>query len=260
MSDIHNEFYRYEYEKNRSNYNKYQITPQPTDNETTLVLAGDIDVDKHVFASLKHYAKQFKYVVYTPGNHDYWNANISKFVDKLNQQLKEANILNVFILDGSFIILEDVTFVGGTLWTDFGKEDPLSMYSAPNTMNDYRKITMGEFYSKLRPAHLLAEHYRVRNFIKDIALNNPDKLVVVTHHAPSFNSMDDMFSHDKIGNNFYYSELTELFEIDAITHWIHGHSHCAIDYMINGTNVMCNPKGYIGEGETGFNEYANFII
>lgn len=30
-----------------------------------------------------------------------------------------------------------------------------------------------------------------------------------------------------------------------------GHSHCAVDYKIAGTRVVCNPRGYPGE-ETGF--------
>jgi hypothetical protein len=29
--------------------------------------------------------------------------------------------------------------------------------------------------------------------------------------------------------------------------WIHGHMHDPFDYEINGTRVICNPRGYPGE-------------
>jgi predicted phosphodiesterase len=29
--------------------------------------------------------------------------------------------------------------------------------------------------------------------------------------------------------------------------WIHGHTHDPFDYEINGTRVICNPRGYPGE-------------
>ena len=29
--------------------------------------------------------------------------------------------------------------------------------------------------------------------------------------------------------------------------WIHGHMHNTSDYMIAGTNVLCNPRGYNDE-------------
>jgi len=29
------------------------------------------------------------------------------------------------------------------------------------------------------------------------------------------------------------------------TLWIHGHMHAASDYLVNGTRVVSNPRGYV---------------
>ena len=31
---------------------------------------------------------------------------------------------------------------------------------------------------------------------------------------------------------------------DRAALWIHGHMHDSFDYEINGTRVVCNPRGY----------------
>jgi predicted phosphodiesterase len=260
MSDLHNEFYRYEEQHGRSMHDKYPIQPMEDDAETTLILAGDIDVSKFVKYSLEAYSRQFKHVIYVAGNHDYWRENLERHIPKLKEMLEYFDVDNVHILDKSSITLDGVTFVGGTLWTDFGKQNPLAMMDAPRIMADYRKIRVGPQYKKLRPIHLLSEHIACKQAIREVAEQNPEKLVVVTHHAPSYMSMDPMYSHSTISNMFYYSELTELLEYDSITHWIHGHTHCAQDYELYGCRVMCNPLGYIGEGETNFVPTASFQI
>ncbi|MEO8655932.1 MAG: metallophosphoesterase, partial [Ramlibacter sp.] len=37
--------------------------------------------------------------------------------------------------------------------------------------------------------------------------------------------------------------------------WIHGHTHDSFDYRMNGTRVVCNPRGY---AKNGVNENARF--
>ena len=39
--------------------------------------------------------------------------------------------------------------------------------------------------------------------------------------------------------------------------WIHGHTHTFFDYVVSGTRVVCNPRGYPGE-PTGF--VADFVV
>jgi len=30
--------------------------------------------------------------------------------------------------------------------------------------------------------------------------------------------------------------------------WIHGHTHDSFDYVLKGTRVLCNPRGYAKDG------------
>ncbi len=30
--------------------------------------------------------------------------------------------------------------------------------------------------------------------------------------------------------------------------WIHGHTHDSFDYLVNGTRIVCNPRGYARDG------------
>ena len=42
---------------------------------------------------------------------------------------------------------------------------------------------------------------------------------------------------------------------DRVQLWIHGHMHDSFDYNVNGTRVVCNPRGYVRDG---INENARF--
>ena len=39
--------------------------------------------------------------------------------------------------------------------------------------------------------------------------------------------------------------------------WVHGHTHDSFDYEVNGTRVLCNPRGYAKDGR---NENARFDV
>ena len=30
--------------------------------------------------------------------------------------------------------------------------------------------------------------------------------------------------------------------------WVHGHTHDTFDYLVKGTRVICNPRGYAKDG------------
>lgn len=250
LSDLHNEFWRYEYAKGRANQPLCPIPRLPDDKETVLVLAGDIDTAKHVYLSLEVYSHQFRHVVYVAGNHCFWGGNITSQIDSLRKDVEHLE--NVHVLDDSEVIIDHVRFLGGTMWTDFKNRDPFAMWDAPKRMNDYRKIRVGGDYKKLRPSDLLERFDKTFNYLKN-ALEDEDYLnFVVTHHAPSSMSVDEMYRHTPETNVYYYSEVLDKLEYLPVI-WAHGHMHNAKDYELYGTRVICNPIGYIGDTETGSN-------
>jgi pyruvate carboxylase len=42
----------------------------------------------------------------------------------------------------------------------------------------------------------------------------------------------------------FASDLAALVR-EPVKLWIHGHTHESMDYELNGTRVVCNPRGYL---------------
>jgi hypothetical protein len=88
-------------------------------------------------------------------------------------------------------------------------------------------------------------------YIRDIVeANATSKVVVVTHHSPSKASIKPKYAGDNLMNGAYSSDLSEfILDNPQIKLWTHGHTHDVFDYMIGGTRIVCNPRGYKGYEE-----------
>lgn len=75
----------------------------------------------------------------------------------------------------------------------------------------------------------------------------PEPTVVITHHAPSLRSVNPRFKGSLL-NACFASETDDLVQGDKAVLWIHGHMHDCLDYTLNGTRVVCNPRGYFRDG------------
>jgi broad specificity phosphatase PhoE len=78
--------------------------------------------------------------------------------------------------------------------------------------------------------------------------------VVVTHHAPSRRSIHPRFAASLL-NACFVSDAERVAGAGRAQWWIHGHTHDSFDYVLNGTRVICNPRGY---AKAGVNENARF--
>jgi len=196
---------------------------------------------------LKRCSLRFKHVVYVAGNHEFYHG---KWVGSLNDLRDECSKYpNVYFMENDNKVIDDVLFVGASVWTDCDKANPVALYTLGNTMNDYRMIRNDELgFTKLRPAHTLSRHIKTLNYFKTVLGDNRDKkTVVVGHHAPSVMSIHQMYHDDQLVNSAYYSDLSELIlDNPQIVLWTHGHVHTPFDYKIGDTRVVCNPRGYVG--------------
>ncbi|HVM49972.1 MAG TPA: hypothetical protein VMU04_18225 [Candidatus Acidoferrum sp.] len=80
------------------------------------------------------------------------------------------------------------TFLGATLWTDFALNgNPVvSEVTAQTGMNNYRRIRTLPNYGRLRPSDTRWLHMRSRQWLEGQVFGlKGQKVVVVTHHAPS---------------------------------------------------------------------------
>lgn len=225
----------------------------PTDLETALIIAGDIWHAGKFMASgwLECEAPRFHSIIFILGNHDYWGGALDKEPANIREALKAMNLPNVYFLEKESVTIEGVKFVGATLWTNFNKEDPVTMATHNRVMcADVEAITCGftqHYADKKISAHdLLRDHREARKFIFNEAVKTPDlrKLVVISHMAPSHLSLHEMYKHLYIDNGYYYSDLGNEIADSKIDYWFHGHMHTSFSYQIGETWVICNPRGY----------------
>ena len=273
-SDLHLDW---DYKANPNNL--WLPPPLEGDEDTLLIIAGDLWKDSKQFSPWKYNEKlgynaswmkvvseQFKYVLFVHGNHDNWNTRFDTLKTKTKELIKEQEMENVFLLDCDSLELEGITFVGGTLWTDYGRRDAISMMEALNYMEDYRLIRVGEEYRKLKPVDCLKVFDKTKALIFKTAKECKEAgkpCIVVTHMAPSYQSVNEKYrsKRDELSNTWYYSELSNYIMDSGIDYWVHGHLHDATAYAIGKTLVLCNPRGYSGcENGTGFNDVARITL
>lgn len=203
---------------------------------------------------LRRVSFQFPHVVYVAGNHEFYHGKWFQTLEILANEC--AKFPNVYFLEDTHKVIDDVTFVGGTLWTNMNKGDPITLHSARDMMNDFRLIRKEfEGYTKLKPVDTAVRHKKTLAYIKDIVDADPTKkYVVVGHHSPSFLSCHEMYKNDFLMNGNYHSDLSDfILDRPQIKLWTHGHTHHVFDYTLGETRIVCNPRGYEGyEPDSGF--------
>jgi predicted phosphodiesterase len=258
------------------------INPEGAD---VLILSGDILVSKevgvamadphkiipgkgHSFIDFMVECKQnYKEVIYIMGNHEHYHGDFAQSPTILSKVCSDTGI---HFLEKSHVKIGDVTFIGGTLWTDMNKEDPITIQQIKGYMNDYRIIedssevvhyksfevdehgrqipTFRTRPAKFSPEKSVVEHKAMLEYIRKTIVENPSETyVVVGHHSPSKLSTKPQYEKDVIVNGAYSSDLSEfILDHPQIKVWTHGHTHHEFDYMIGSTRIVCNPRGYVG--------------
>ncbi|MNC18787.1 3',5'-cyclic adenosine monophosphate phosphodiesterase CpdA [compost metagenome] len=248
ISDVHNEFYH--------ETTQYTLPYLGGDENRVLVIAGDFTMLKRAAKSasaLTAMAKRFKAVVYVPGNHEYYGYRIDPVAARKKfQDMNPEGLTNIHFLIRDSVVIDGVRFVGATLWTNMDRQSPLVEFHLGQKMNDFKAITYyhqtRQSYQKYKPHHWIMEHKADLSYIAETVEASDEPCIVVTHHAPSYQSLDPAFAWDIDGNHGYHSDLDDfIHNHPQISHWLHGHIHHPSDYIIGCTNVICNPYGYAGE-------------
>lgn len=258
MSDVHLEF--------------GDLDIKNTDNADILVLAGDIMVAKDLYdftdeinpswgkniPSRYHVAKRFrdflqrcsneyKHVLYVAGNHEFYHGNWEQTLTILKDECSKFS--NVHFMENDKFVFDDVTFVGGTLWTDMNRGDPLTVRVIMDRMNDYRIIRVeNREYGRLHPNDSIKRHIHTLNYICETVDSDPSKkYFVIGHMAPSKLSTKPRYEKDVHLNGGYSSDLSEtILDRPQIKVWVHGHTHNDFDYEIGTTRIVAHPRGYVG--------------
>ena len=201
-------------------------------------------------------------VFFVPGNHEYDGLDF----DQAHTRLRETcERLGMVWLERQCVVLNGVRFVGCTLWTDF---DALTGGSMGSTSSG--NITLGEQLKARDKAFRAANFYLKKNHslhagqpmlaeaVREQGLQSQTWLrqalsvpfegttVVITHFAPSLRSADPRYGITP-GTAGFCNSLDDLLPLAKV--WMHGHLHCATDYVAHGCRVVANPLGYAHKGE-----------
>jgi predicted phosphodiesterase len=229
---------------------------EPPDNDADLViLAGDLARPKDAIAWASALRKP---ALYVPGNHEFYGDSIRGTLDELRRLCEGTQVR---LLDDDEVVVGGVRFLGTTLWTDFmlfgaGEPRDAAMREGQRFMRDFSRIrsaeSAGAAFSPADSAALFARHSGW--LAGKLAQPFGGATVVITHHAPSRQSIHPRFADSPL-NACFVSDLERLIDGSRARLWVHGHTHDSFDYAVNGTRVVCNPRGY---AKNGVNENPRF--
>ena len=201
-------------------------------------------------------------VLYVPGNHEFDSLEYEDAYERLQRVCAH---LGIEWLDGQTIAIDGVRFIGSTLWADFdavaGQETDLAkQLQARGKAFRAANYYLAKNTTFRQGEAVLAEGQRAMSLsCQDwlrAALAEPfdGPTVAVTHYAPSLRSADPRYGVTP-GTAGFCNAMDELIPWADV--WMHGHLHCANDYLVEGEaggvrrtcRVVANPLGYANKGE-----------
>lgn len=208
-----------------------------------LVLAGDI-ISFDDFSPLLTFLNNWeKPVIFTPGNHEFYcQSPIDEACTDFEAWL-EVNLPHVTLLNNSSALVEGVHFFGGTMWTDFSRNDVEVLKHALAKFNDFKLIQRSQG-KILSPQDVVQLHDGFRNELRDwLQHSQSGPHVVITHHAP-ITSEQIMPMDDPRLYAYCSTDILELIQEYQPQAWIYGHTHKCCDFLFERTRIISNQMGY----------------
>jgi predicted phosphodiesterase len=211
-----------------------------------VILAGDIDNGTRGIEWAKETFDQP--VLYVPGNHEYYDGEFAEVQRALEQSSVGSQVQ---LLDCGERLIEATRFLGCCLWTDYSLAGETERAQVIERSRQYNPDHFAIRYGKglFAPEHAIALCSRHRAWLeRKLDQPHPGPTVVITHFGPHPESIAPKFENDPANPGFIVP-LQPLMGKAVL--WIHGHTHTAFDYRVQGTRILCNPRGYPDE-TTGF--------
>lgn len=214
-----------------------------------LVLAGNILIAKHFKSNEELKEKYITFfekclnnynnILYVMGNCEHYGYHFQKTYETLKKNLPSS----IKLLENEKVIINEYVFIGMTLWTDF-EGDKNKKYCVETLSNDYEVIRTDTNYRKLKTLDVINAHNNSKKYLnKELKNHRKDKVFIVTHHAPSFESLS-IKDKSKLIHTSFYSDMSKIINrYPQINYWIHGHVDTENDYIINKCRILSNTHG-----------------
>ena len=220
-------------------------------NANILVLVGDIGSlyrYPQLIGFLDKVCRIYEYVLYVPGNHEYYKMNTNDVgicMKDLKQKMNDLETIfkNLIILDRKSVQFGNYCFVGCTLWSDCERflKNRVKIHDITH-----------QIYNRY--------HERDLAYIKtmiELCKKKNLKMVVMTHYAPTKKLLSKKNLKDRY-NTLYATSLDDIINIENMVLWIYGHTHYNLDITENGTRLVSNQLGRKKDISTTFS--TNFEI
>lgn len=198
-----------------------------------LILGGDIG--KISNENLKYFldwcTTRYLKIFYICGNHEFYES-------EYNQVIKETRKLcstytNIYFLNQNVYLDDACIIFGCTLWTNINTYLP--------NYNDFKyihNIDINQWHqSDLNWLITMTNYYK----------NDVRKKIVITHHMPSYELIEDKYIHSRYNCAFANSDCDDILKL--VDFWIYGHTHTPSIKRLMGCLCICNPLGYQDENE-----------
>lgn len=204
---------------------------------------------------------RFAHVLLIAGNHEHYDGVFEDTTGLLRRHLP-----GVTVLDNDTIEIGGIRFFGSTLWSDFEGRSETSMARVRRGMGEFFFVKTrrhDDALIKLQPRDILQAHDDALAALRGAVVNAEGRsTIVVTHHAPSRQGLNPLFSGNGL-DGAYGSDLER--EIEGLANvpiWVHGHTHIARSYRIGDMVVRSNALGFAakGHGARGFAVAACFDL
>ena len=228
-----------------------------------LALSGDIGNPFHTGLKIffDKITSKYDHIFYVAGNHEFYNVNGAKksylqYIEEINKICN--NYENIHFLNNEIFTIDDINFIGSTLWSNVPTEHSSEISSR---INDYKYI-YDEDLNKITTT--LTNKWNEDNikFISRSLVSLDGPVIILTHHAPLFNnSQENIICADPIYDNkttnfaFHNNLLNIIDDSTSIIAWIFGHTHYTNKFKYNDITFATNQFGYSHE-ITNYSAYA----
>lgn len=239
------------------------------------VICGDTSGDPEI--TKRWIRKNVNNGLFISGNHLVYNSR-RKTVDELREEMAdgfdyENKVTYLDCLQNSHVFrkkVENVWFIGTTLYTDFKYCNPQDAKFLPNDpemirirnrncsrnqMNDYRWGHVRDEHGKIQPLspencqEWFEESFAdIKKLVCDLEKDHKNdddlKIFMMTHHCPSPSCIDETYVDSDV-NATYVSNLEQfILNHPSIKCWACGHIHKQKIFKIGECLVVMNPRGY----------------
>ena len=243
-------------------YNKAPISTRPFEyenlGEDVVVLAGDIHTQGRHLSLIQTILASGAKVIMVAGNHEAYGASFQAVHENLKEI--ENTHSNFFYLNDSNVVIDDVDFFGGVMYTSLDGDDidRLCFRYLPDFSVITKEVRLEDIKTEddfiyFNPTWKPDDHREAhKKFCKELGYwklsSNFSKKVVISHFVPTYKALSPQF--EKSALNSYFIEDMEH-TMNGIDLWMFGHTHTSFDFMIEDTRLVSNPYGYGDENKSG---------